>query len=258
MSFINAPVQRTRADWVAAWSEATFVLDTNVLCTLYRSPTDESLKLIEFLSSLGGRLWLPYHVALEFNCQQRERFLDSPAVKDFEIAKQKKFEHESQLKSLVQTEKWVIDKLDQLENADRKREEIGAAFQKIREHFPEPNVAVMPSDILLSRISALLNQKIGPPPKSQSEVDFLVKQADDRAIFKIAPGYTDLEKPEGTLDRGLVYKKAAGDFIIWSQILDYSKKNQKRAVFFITEEKKIIGGKRLRRRTGRNRVRVEV
>ena len=57
-------------EYKTLWQDAIFIFDTNILLNLYRyqsSTRDELLKVIEQLTS---RIWIPNHVALEF---QRNR-----------------------------------------------------------------------------------------------------------------------------------------------------------------------------------------
>lgn len=67
----------------AIWTKATFVLDANVLLNLYRYPAKARQDLLGALSKLSGRLWLPYHAALEYQrnrlgviAEQKKRFAD--------------------------------------------------------------------------------------------------------------------------------------------------------------------------------------
>lgn len=58
--------QLSEADFKSLWKTAVFVFDANVLLNLYRyqSPTrDDLLKVLE---KLDDRIWIPYHVGLEF------------------------------------------------------------------------------------------------------------------------------------------------------------------------------------------------
>src|SRR5687767_9038233 len=49
------------------WEEATFVFDTNVLLSLYKLGHMTRQQVIALLKeTLVNRVWIPYHVALEF------------------------------------------------------------------------------------------------------------------------------------------------------------------------------------------------
>ena len=53
-----------------AWKRGLFVFDTNVLLNLYRYQSVTRDELLKTIGQLSPRIWIPYHVALEF---QRNR-----------------------------------------------------------------------------------------------------------------------------------------------------------------------------------------
>ncbi len=57
-------------DYGVAWKESLFVFDTNLLLNLYRYQSSTRDELLKVLGQLSGRIWIPHHVALEF---QRNR-----------------------------------------------------------------------------------------------------------------------------------------------------------------------------------------
>jgi|SRR5712692_1989289 len=57
-------------DYGNVWKQALFVFDTNVLLNLYRYQSSTRDELLNVLGQLSGRIWIPHHVALEF---QRNR-----------------------------------------------------------------------------------------------------------------------------------------------------------------------------------------
>src|SRR5262245_28120928 len=54
----------------SAWQHGLFVFDTNVLLNLYRYQAATRDELLNVLGQLSTRIWVPHHVALEF---QRNR-----------------------------------------------------------------------------------------------------------------------------------------------------------------------------------------
>jgi len=73
----------TEREFKEMWETATFVLDTNVLLNLYRYPIEARDELLAALEKIADRLWLPYHVALEYQrrrleviAEQKKRFSD--------------------------------------------------------------------------------------------------------------------------------------------------------------------------------------
>src|SRR5689334_480045 len=76
------------------WKVGRFVFDASVLLNLYRFPTKAREDLLKVMTKLKGRLWIPFHVALEFQrnrhmviSEQQKRF--SQFRKILEGAKQK-------------------------------------------------------------------------------------------------------------------------------------------------------------------------
>jgi hypothetical protein len=70
-------------DYSTVWSQALFVFDTNVLLNLYRYQSATRDELLNVLEQLSERIWVPHHVALEFQrnrlkviAEQNKRFND--------------------------------------------------------------------------------------------------------------------------------------------------------------------------------------
>jgi hypothetical protein len=239
VSYIKKP--RDQNEWAASWSNATFVFDTNVLLSMYRATLDESLNLITFLKSLGDKVWLPYQVAMEFNNQRYDSFLKSKTIMEVEESKRKFDERKTNLGNLDSLKASLLKQIDILgsDDADQKREELELIFSKFKEYFPEISLQPVPRDLLLDQIADLFNQRIGPPPNTQGDVDALHINAERRAQLSIPPGFKDAKKQGFTFDRTLRYQNADGDFILWSQILEHARIRQISTLFFITDDKKI-------------------
>jgi hypothetical protein len=60
----------TQEEFDKLWKEALFILDANVLLNLYRYPKSARDELLQVLSQISDRLWVPHQAALEF---QRNR-----------------------------------------------------------------------------------------------------------------------------------------------------------------------------------------
>ena len=63
------------------WETAVFVFYANVLLNLYRYQSSTRDDLIKVLKKLSDRIWIPYHVGLEFGrnrlnviAEQKKRF----------------------------------------------------------------------------------------------------------------------------------------------------------------------------------------
>lgn len=59
-----------KLDYRTVWKDAIFVFDSNVLLNLYRYQQGTRDELLSVLDELSDKVWIPFHVALEF---QRNR-----------------------------------------------------------------------------------------------------------------------------------------------------------------------------------------
>ena len=92
-------------DFSETWRSALFVFDTNVLLNLYRYQESTREELLNVIEKLSDRIWLPHHVALEFQrnrltviAGQSKRFTDIRIVIENAKANLSKEIHNLQLK----------------------------------------------------------------------------------------------------------------------------------------------------------------
>jgi len=202
-------------------------LDTNVLLDLYRMNTDAREDVLGLFGQLGDRLWVPHQAALEFH---QNRFT---VIHD----------QEQVLKKL---QKDVADSGDDLMRIvgnvrnhpiiDRKALEsvIREAFAEVRSYLEglgqEPILSIktaMDSDPVLDAVTTLLADKTGPayPPEEMARVEADGMQ---RIKDKRPPGYADAKK-EGS--------QAAGDYVLWRQLLDEAT-TRELPVLLVTNDQK--------------------
>ncbi|WP_336955985.1 PIN-like domain-containing protein [Acinetobacter johnsonii] len=227
----------TQEQYKEIWENGLFVFDTNTLLNLYRYQEETRNEFLKVLDILSERIWLPHHVALEFQrnrlnviCEQRELF--SKTKKAIELTN----------KNLnVELEKLQLNK----RHSSIKVDEFTHGLKKISEDFTiklnelkSTQQHISKPDALKETLEDLFDQKIGKPPKDQKELDESYKLAEFRYKNKIPPGYLDNEKTDICLDSCLVYKKKYGDFLVWKQILEHCKENKIKQLIFITNDLK--------------------
>jgi hypothetical protein len=223
------------------WKEALFVFDANVLLNLYRyqaSTRDELLKVLEHLS---GRIWVPYHVALEF---QRNRL---------KVVAEQNRRFSEVRRTIEKAKEGLVADLDRLQLPKRHSlinpqslvtgfESLVAAFLTELDTLQETQQKLTATDLLKDRIEALFEGRVGIPPKDQVAVDELQKQAETRFKLMIPPGYQDADKgkdePDGYIHGGILYKRKYGDYIVWQQLLAHAKASNSKAVIFVTDDGK--------------------
>ena len=218
------PDRERRREFVTAGLVA---LDTNVLLDLYRMNTDAREDVLGLLRQLGDRLWVPHQAALEFH---RNRFT---VIHDQEQV-------------LTKLQKAVADAGDKLMRIvgnvrnhpiiDRKalegviRESFGGNPQYLEELGQEPMLSIktaMDADPVLDAVTTLLADKVGQayPPDEMTKVE---AEGMQRVEVQRPPGYADAKK-EGS--------QAAGDYVLWRQLLDEAV-TRKLPVLLVTNDQK--------------------
>ena len=225
----------------AIWKEAVFIFDTNVLLNLYRYEKSTRDLLFEILEQNSGRIWIPYHVALEFQrnrlkviADQNKRFSDVRKVVDKVRNDMSNSFDSFQLKtrhSSINPQK-LTDGFNKLAND----------FFRHLDDLQKSQQQVNGVDPLKVRVEALFHHRVGNPPSDQHVLDCWSKEAEDRYSRKVPPGYLDSgkDKEEGNefLHNNLRYKTQYGDYYVWAQILDYVRKNGVKSVIYVTDDNK--------------------
>jgi hypothetical protein len=231
----------SEAGFSQLWKDATFIFDTNVLLNLYRyqSPTRESL--LQVMDKLSKRVWIPHHVALEF---QRNRLTviseqDNKFGEVKKIVSEVRDQLESRLETLqLKTRHSHIDPDKIIADVKKAEEE----YLKYLDGLKKQSLQVSSEDQIRDKIDILFEGKVGTAPKSQKDVDDLYEDGEKRYANKIPPGYKDSKKEnkedECYTHSGILYKRKFGDLVIWQQIMQYSKEKQLKDVIYITDDGK--------------------
>lgn len=226
------------------------VLDANVLLDLYRVTPESRNQVLDLLSSIAERLWVPNQAALEFSrnrkrvveerissFKQTKRVLQSATADAVDVI-------ESAVAQLIyQRERNGTSRSWDVANARLDRESLLSLLDGIMdpalyelgiltaEHDLHPK-DMQRSDPLLSRIDELIKGRIGPP-YSAASLRSLVEHAHEfRFPNQIPPGFLDAGKETQV--------KAAGDFLLWRQTIDRAARmvTKDRLVLLITKDLK--------------------
>ncbi len=229
------------SEFEALWKNAIFIFDTNVLLNLYRYQSATRDTLFGVVERLSDRVWIPYHVGLEFQrnrmkviAEQHRRFSEVRGIVNKSLDQM-----QSQLEGLQ------LKKRHSHINPDLLVEELGAirdAFFKELDSSEEKSISVSSKDQIRERIDGLFSGRIGSKPKNQEEVDDWCKEGENRFRHAIPPGFKDSIKEEGEEETfaysGITYQRKFGDLIIWKQILAYVGERQAKDVIFVTDDSK--------------------
>ncbi|PTV51033.1 PIN-like domain-containing protein [Acinetobacter pittii] len=220
------------------WENALFVFDTNTLLNLYRYQEDTKNEFLQVLDKISNRIWIPHHVALEFQrnrleviCEQKTLF---SKTKNALNSTSKNLN--SELEKLQLRKRHSLIKIDEfVEKMDTLIKDFNNSLDKLKSNQQH----LSHQDSLKEKLELLFENKVGNPPQDQKELDDLYKIAESRYKNKIPPGYLDESKVDICIDSNLTYKKKFGDYIVWHQILEYTKQNSNiKDVIFITNDLK--------------------
>lgn len=228
-------------DFGAVWKSALFIFDTSVLLNLYRYQSSTRDELLNVISQLSDRIWIPHHVALEF---QRNR-LKVIAEQNKRFAEVRRTIEKARSGLFADLEKLQLQKRHSLINPQA----LTSGFKKLSDEFlaeldrlQENQQKFSAPDPLKKKIESLFDGRVGMPPNDQSAIDELYKQAETRFKLNIPPGYKDSEKdkggPDEHIDGGIIYKRKYGDFLVWTQLLEHSKSVNALSVIFVTDDGK--------------------
>jgi hypothetical protein len=203
------------------WKEAIFVLDTNVLLSLYRYPPKTQAKLFASLRKLKKQLWIPHQVAIEFYrrrlsviCAQEKTYTDIlPTLARFEG---QYLEHP-----------FLYDKkiTKAVKNACNN---IRAELKKLDTTRPK----WLHDDKVLENIEKIIGNKIGKPYDA-AKLKEIYAEGGERYEKEVPPGYKDAEKDKSDKSK----TRKFGDLLIWYQIIDKAKV-EKKPIIFVTDEQK--------------------
>ena len=228
------------------WSDekTLFVFDTNVLLNLYGYAKKTREDFFEILDAVNDRLWIPYHVGLEYQMRRLEVIKKEKAIfgdveKNLEKI-QGVFKNDFERLALKRRFPKLHEKTKELEKSINK--DI-ADYKKSVSHWNGEQPCVRSHDKIRDRLNELFEGKVGEKPTDQKWLDDLYKEGEDRFSKNVPPGFEDDKKGERGDDSrfvndGLLYERKYGDLIIWKQLIDKSRGDNVENVFLVTDETK--------------------
>ncbi|NLQ22329.1 DUF4935 domain-containing protein [Shewanella sp. S-1] len=223
------------------WKDAIFVFDTNVLHSVYRYKSSTCEDVLKLMEQLQDRVWIPYHVALEFHrnrlsviSAQHRRFDETrTAIENAINSLQKKLTD-------LQLEKRhsIIDPKELIDGIHNLRENY-----LVNLNVQEKDCLKVDSDDpLLSRLEGIFDKRIGPKPNNSESINEIIKEGKERYKSKIPPGYKDSVKesePDNVYSyAGITYERQFGDLFVWKQLIQYIKTEKIKNVIFVTDDNK--------------------
>ena len=222
------------------WENAVFVFDTNVLHSVYRYQSETCEEVLRLMEQLQDRIWIPYHVALEFH-RNRLSVIASQHKKFAETRKAIKKAVETLGKDLedLQLKKRHshIDPAPLLEGISKLTDDY--LLKLISQETS--CLKVESEDPLLGRIESILNGRVGGKPED-SVIKNIMNLGKERYKTLTPPGYKDAGKEKEPDNKyiygGINYERQFGDLIVWQQIIQYAKEEGKKHLIFVTDDSK--------------------
>lgn len=220
------------------WQKATFVLDANVLLNLYRYRKEASSELLQTLSKIKTRLWVPHQAALEY--QENRLSVIAEQLGAFT-------EVRSELtKSLTNLRDNLLSKLQLRKrhssiNADHFLEHVDKTFSDFIRNLDDLKKGqpdVTDADKLRNTIDELLKGRVGPPPKDQSSLDAIYEAGKRRYAERRPPGYADDGKKDFYFSGSLSFQRQYGDLVLWEEIVEEAAKQKLTHLVFLTDDEK--------------------
>ncbi|WP_299005901.1 PIN-like domain-containing protein [uncultured Shewanella sp.] len=228
-----------------AWrsEETLFVLDTNVLLNLYGYAEQTRDDFFALLESLGDKLWIPYHVGLEYQRRRLEVVRDEKAIFNKINGNLDKIEKifKGDFESLALQRRFP--RLH--ENTEKLHKDIGkliSSYKKSVTYWDDKQPCVRSHDSIRDKLNEVIEGKVGQPPKDQEWLNNLYKEGKERYENKIPPGYKDFNKSKSENNtfsyNGLKYDRQYGDLILWKQLIEKAKGEDIKNVIFVTDDSK--------------------
>lgn len=237
-------------DYNDIWSNCLFVVDANVLLNLYRYSEATQKELLNILQKLSDKLWLPHQVALEYHSNRLAVIYEQRDVL------------EQITNNLNQTEKDMKNKLIELFDKNKRNHpflDINQINKEIEEFFKKlvsdindskssyPNL--IEEDIILNQVTTLFDNKVGEH-YSNEQLEEIYDDGKKRYSNKVPPGYKDEKdkKDKRKYYKDIVIQDMYGDLIVWKQLIDKAK-NEEKPVVFVTDDNKEDWWEKVRGRT---------
>ena len=220
---------------------ATIVFDTSSIGQLYYLTEETKKTMVDILSCLKDRLWMPAQVFLEYS-KNREKLLRNPADEQYSTPKFSQNQLVDDLQVFVKKHRdnpYFHPHFDDTQLADIETEtnKIKESYKQIKAIVKEQNkkrreeIESMIHDYSRDVLWQVFSSVTKGVPFTYPEVMEIVREGRFRYENSIPPGYKDGENDK---KKGF---QVYGDLIVWKEILRYAKK-EKKPVLFICDDMK--------------------
>lgn len=217
-----------------------FVFDTNCLLNLYRCEDKTRDDILDVMSKISERIWLPFFVCLEYQKNRRTVIADS--INNLNIIKSSLNDVVSSVTKSLSTgnvKKHLYNALS--ESVHALQNDIKPLIDDfITSHIDtriDSKEKVNKRDIIRERVDILVNDRCGSPPTAEW-INGINNEGVDRYKKLIPPGFMDASKTGKKYYYDLEFEEKYGDLYIWMEIIKKSKNDDIENVIFICDDRK--------------------
>ena len=212
----------TQEEFTQLWNESIFAIDANVLLNLYRYSSATKDELEKALRAVENKVFITHQAAKEFLRNRLKVTADHAGEYQKTI---KSIESLSDAFLKENKHPFLLD--DDLKEFEQYSKKLISTLKKQEESL----FAKLTEDEILDFVEKLFAGKTGQPFNNETLSD-IAKEGEERYNQDIPPGYKDSKKD----NTGDTYRKY-GDLIIWKQIIEHARL-QNKSIIFITDDKK--------------------
>lgn len=218
-------------------NSTSIILDTNIIFGLAKYSFNTCNNILSLLDNCFDIIWIPNQVYLEINNNK---------IHQFNKAKKKYNTFKNEIKSIIndtrskltnkvrEAQKNYYPSCDNLsKNIQSKIDELKQVLEEYYNNLGNENNKTIKDDQINSIESFI--EKIVSNGKVGEGIPYLeliniYREGDFRYKYNIPPGYEDVKNKKGLA--------IFGDLIIWKEIINYTKTNERSSIIFITNDLK--------------------
>lgn len=208
------------------WGNCFFVFDTNVLTGIYRRSEEARDAQYKLMRGLGDRLWIPHRVIYEFLDNRAKIVHDQAQLYAASVN-----ELQGMLSGFEVVTKHPFLSAEVYREFNIVSQKVLAELEASRE-FHDARIT---NDDVKGVLAEILAGKVGSA-FTEERLAEIVKEGEQRYAQNIPPGFEDKGKHKGSTITEEI-RKRYGDLIIWYQVIDKAKTEQ-RPVILVTGDQK--------------------
>jgi predicted nucleic acid-binding protein len=215
-----------------------FVFDTNCLLNLYRCEDHTRDDILNVMSKISSRTWIPFQVGLEY--QRNRRTVIEESVNSLDKIKkelEKIYIQNIISSSGIQRHLYnnLSDEITELQESLKKP--IDEYITKKIAPRIESKKLISEHDNIRERIDSIIEDRVGAVPE-QSIIEKINEEGKIRYASKQAPGFMDDVKKEVSFFSKVELQDKYGDLYLWKEIIVKAKSEDIKNVIFVCDDNK--------------------